>query len=210
MSSQKSICIPVTPPVDVSNYLPVIDHGNFQRLRNVRQLGINDLVFPGARHSRFEHAIGTLALTQRLCSLHGLSQGESNLLQCFALLHDIGHGPYSHQLEPILAGNHHTHGLEQLEEMAPAIRASGISPKDVMELLDGSNPLAIWITDRNLGTDKLDYLRRDAWHIGFQGVPDIERIQFYTHHRNGILSLDERLLEDGKQLQRFYSYLHQH
>lgn len=210
MKQRKSICIPAAPPVDISDFIPIIDHATFQRLRNIRQLGINDLIFPGAQHSRFEHALGVLSLTQRLCQLQGIAGHNAKLLQCFALLHDIGHGPYSHQLEPVLTGNHHEKGEICIGKMADAISACGLNPQELCDMLNGTNPLATWITDRNLGTDKLDYLRRDALHIGFQGVPDIERIQFYTRESNGQLMLDERLLEDGKQLQRFYSYLHQH
>jgi hypothetical protein len=75
---------------------------------------------------------------------------------------------------------------------------------------DDAPPLAAWVRDRNLGTDKLDYLMRDALHIGFHNTPDIERLQVYTQMTPEGLAIEEKYLEDAKQLQKFYSYLHQH
>jgi HD superfamily phosphohydrolase len=77
-------------------------------------------------------------------------------------------------------------------------------------MLTGGNPLANWLSDRNLGADKLDYLMRDALHIGFHGTPDIEKIQFYTLFTDDGLAIEQKFIEDAKQLQKFYSYLHQH
>ena len=210
MIPRKSICIPATPPADIADFLPIVEHPHFQRLRERKQLGINYLVFPGAVHTRFEHAIGVLALTQRLCQIQRFPEEEARLLQAFALLHDIGHGPFSHQIEPVLQGDHHLEGLKRLQDMDDAITACGISCLKLQRMLKGELPLANWISDRNLGTDKLDYLMRDALHIGFHGTPDIEKIQFYTVFMDGGLAIEQKFIEDAKQLQKFYSYLHQH
>ena len=210
MPEFKSICIPAAPPVDVSNFLPLIDHEFFQRLRHRKQLGINSLVFPGALHSRFEHALGVLSLTQNLCRIQNFSPDECLLLQGFALLHDIGHGPFSHQIEPVLQSDHHKIGLQRLQEMEDALVQAGLNLKELGDMMLGKHTLAAWISDRNLGTDKLDYLHRDALHIGFKGTPDLEKIQFRTLMCNGTLAIGEKHIEDAKQLQKFYSYLHQH
>jgi HD superfamily phosphohydrolase len=210
MPNLKSICIPAAPLVDISAFLPLIDHPLFQRLRGRKQLGINDLVFPGAQHSRFEHALGVLGLTQQLCRLQNFSPADSKHLQAFALLHDIGHGPFSHQIEPVLASDHHQVGQQRLLEIAPALERCGLSLAELQAMLAGTHPLSPWISDRNLGTDKLDYLHRDALHIGFQGTPDIEKIQRYTLMTDAGLAIQEKYIEDAKQLQKFYSYLHQH
>lgn len=210
MPSIKSICIPAAPPVEVSGFLPLIDHPLFQRLRYRKQLGVNDLVFPGALHSRFEHALGVLSLTQRLCRIHSFSATDAHLLQGFALLHDLGHGPFSHQIEPVLAQNHHQIGQQRILAMRTTLEQCRLNPDELCAMLQGDHPLACWIADRNLGTDKLDYLHRDALHIGFQGTPDLEKIQFHTEMTDEGLAIREKLIEDGKQLQKFYSYLHQH
>lgn len=206
----KSICIPAAPPVDVSDFLPLIDHPLFQRLRHRKQLGINELVFPGALHSRFEHALGVLSLTQRLCRIHSFSAEESRLLQGFALLHDLGHGPFSHQIEPVLEQDHHQIGEQRFHEMRATLAQCRLDPEQLCAMLQGKHPLGAWVSDRNLGTDKLDYLHRDALHIGFQGTPDLEKIQFHSEMTCEGLAIQEKLIEDAKQLQKFYSYLHQH
>lgn len=207
---KKTICIPSTPPVEIGEFLPLIDHPLFQALRGRKQLGVNDLIFPGAQHSRFEHALGVLSLTQRLCRLQQLGGEDGRLLQAFALLHDIGHGPFSHQIEPVLSGDHHRNGLALLQEMGEALALCGVSLEALAALLEGGHPLGAWVSDRNLGTDKLDYLRRDALHIGFHGIPDIEKLQFFTIMTPLGLAVEEKYIEDVKQLQKFYSYLHQH
>jgi hypothetical protein len=205
-----SICIPASPPVDVGGVRPLLDHPYFQRLRGRKQLGVNSLVFPGAVHTRFEHAVGCLGLTQRLCRIHQLPEERRRLVCVFALVHDIGHGPFSHQIEPVLGGNHHEQGLRCLDAMRGELRECDVAFDDIAAMLDGRQALAQWVTDRNLGTDKLDYLMRDALHIGFTGAPDIEKIQFYTVLDGTALAIEEKFIEEVKRLQKFYSYLHQH
>ncbi len=205
-----SICIPASPPVDVGALRPLLDHPSFQKLRGRKQLGVNYLVFPGAVHTRFEHAVGCLGLTQRLGRIHSLGEEQRRLLCAFALVHDIGHGPFSHQIEPILGGNHHEYGLRCLDNMRGELRECGVGFDDIAAMMRGQQGLAQWVTDRNLGTDKLDYLMRDALHIGFAGAPDIEKIQFYTVLDGDILAIEEKFIEEVKRLQKFYSYLHQH
>lgn len=206
----KSICIPCSGPVEVGDYLPIIDHPLFQRLRHCRQLGLNDLIFPGAQHTRFEHALGVLARTRQAARIQHFDTDQQHTLELFALLHDLGHGPCSHQVEPVLTQNHHQRGLLCLERMSAAIQACGGSAELLQQMLAGEHPLATWVSDRNLGTDKLDYLERDAFHIGFIGMPDIATIQRQTIATGNILALNEKFIEDGKRLQKFYSYLHQH
>lgn len=210
MIPSKSICIPAVPPVDVGEYLRIIDHPHFQRLRERKQLGVNYLVFPGAVHTRFEHALGSLALTQRFCRIHAIAGEEKHLLCAFALLHDIGHGPFSHQVEPVIGGSHHDHGICCLDEMAPALRSIGLQTDVLAGMFAPETPQSALVSDRNLGTDKLDYLVRDALHIGFAGCPDVERLQFYTSWNGTRLAVEEKYIEDIKRVQKFYSYLHQH
>lgn len=210
MKPLHSICIPASPPVDVGEFLPLIDHPHFQSLRRRTQLGVNSLIFPGAVHTRFEHAVGCLGLTQRWCRIHELAQPERRLVCAFALLHDIGHGPFSHQIESIIESDHHEQGVKRLADMRDEVERCGVDFEALKTLFGGDDPLARMVSDRNLGTDKLDYLRRDALHIGFTGTPDIEKMQFYTAVVDGILAIEEKFIEEVKRLQKFYSYLHQH
>ena len=205
-----TICIPGVPPVDVGRLRRIIDSEPFQALRERRQLGLNHLVFPGAVHTRFEHCIGVLSLAQRLCRIHGIDGDEAIAIQVFALLHDIGHGPFSHQIEPVIGESHHENGMRILDAIADDVSAVGADVSTIKSMLSEKNPLCQWICDRNLGVDKLDYLSRDAMHIGFHGTPDIERIQYCTIMTDDGIAIEEKHVEDAKQLQRFYSYLHQH
>ena len=206
----KSLFLPCSGPVEVGDYLPIIDHPLFQRLRYTRQLGINYLIFPGAQHTRFEHALGVLARVRKSAIMREISDDERRNLEIFALLHDIGHGPFSHQIEPVLSGNHHTRGQECIAQLSAAITQCGGSPEQIAAMLADQSALGIWVSDRNLGADKIDYLQRDAFHIGFTGLPDLEIIQQQTTRTATGLALNEKFIEEGKRLQKFYSYLHQH
>ncbi len=206
----KAVLVPCSTPVDISQYLPIVDHPLFQKLRGRKQLGINSLVFPGAVHTRFEHALGVLGLTERMCRLYHIAGDDKHLLCGYALLHDIGHGPFSHQLEPVIGGSHNQNGIAVLGQMQSALRQCGLSTDALTTLFTGDSPLRSLVSDRNLGSDKLDYLRRDSLHIGFSGMPDIESIITYSCLRNGVWAVEEKFIEDIKRIQKFYSYLHQH
>src|SRR5215203_2790693 len=104
--------------------LELVDTDVFQRLRYVRQLGLAFLVYPGATHSRFEHALGTyhlagvaLRLLDGQGALEGVSATEQQVVRAAALLHDVGHYPFSHALEEI--------GVTHHEELARPLLTSG-------------------------------------------------------------------------------------
>src|SRR5437764_1457918 len=169
--------------------LELIETPAFQRLRYVRQLGLAFLVYPGATHSRFEHALGTYHLARRSLALldetDGLNQipdDECAIVTAAALLHDVGHYPFSHALEEIGAMHH--------EEVARNLIASGDvgriltthlgadAPGRIIELVRGESrsPLQRLISG-SLDLDKLDYLRRDALMCGVSyGDIDVDRL----------------------------------
>lgn len=206
----KAVCIPGTPPVDISEFIPIVDHPLFQKLRGRKQLGINHLVFPGAVHTRFEHTIGVLGLTRKFCSLYRVDAGTARLVCAYALLHDVGHGPFSHQIEPLLRTHHHDHGRELLPYFEHALCDCGIDPEAMLAMFTGQNYWQRFVSDRNFGTDKLDYLYRDALHIGFTGLPDVDKLALYASFDAQGWAIEEKFLEDVKRIQKFYSYLHQH
>jgi HD superfamily phosphohydrolase len=167
----------------------LVDTPAFQRLRYVRQLGLAFLVYPGATHSRFEHALGTyhlarraLALLEERGTLAGFSRKACTTIRIAALLHDIGHYPFSHALEEIGALHH--------EEVARPLVTSGAvadalreafddeTPNEIMALIRGESlsPLQRLISG-SLDLDKLDYLRRDAFMCGVPyGEIDVDRL----------------------------------
>ena len=165
--------------------LELMDTPAVQRLRYVRQLGHAFLVYPGATHTRFEHALGAYHLCRRAITLldeggHPIDEGDATQLRIAALLHDIGHYPFSHALEEAgllghesLAERHLTRG-----DLAAALERRGIAPSKLLALIRGQtrDPLA-GLVSGSLDVDKLDYLSRDAWMCGVPyGVIDVERL----------------------------------
>ncbi|MBX3173232.1 MAG: HD domain-containing protein [Gemmatimonadaceae bacterium] len=173
-------------------YLRLLDAAPFQRLRYVRQLGLAHLVYPGATHSRFEHALGAYHLAREtvrvLRDADGAGGGpfddaEGRIVVAAALLHDIGHYPFSHALEE-LGIPHHEAVAEPLlhegeigrilrEEFAPD------APAQVYALIRGASdsPLQGLISG-SIDLDKIDYLKRDAMMCGVAyGEIDVDRLR---------------------------------
>src|SRR5688500_8475894 len=169
--------------------LSLIDTREFQRLRYVRQLGLAYLVYPGATHSRFEHALGTYHLARRTLALlderdelRDIPSEQRADVWVAALLHDIGHYPFSHALEEIGAPHH--------EEIAEPLLTTGTlariladargegSPARVHALIRGTSesPLQGLISG-SLDLDKIEYLKRDALMCGVPyGEIDVDRL----------------------------------
>ena len=169
--------------------LQLIDTRPFQRLRYVRQLGLAYLVYPGASHSRFEHALGAYHLARRTLSLFaerelaaGIDADERRLTRYAALLHDVGHYPFSHALEEIGALHHEEVARPLITdgEIAAILRAElgDGAPERIMELIRGrsASPLQGLISG-SLDLDKIEYLKRDAFMCGVNyGDIDADRL----------------------------------
>jgi uncharacterized protein len=166
--------------------LAVVDTPAVQRLRYVRQLGHAFLVYPGATHSRFEHALGAYHLARRVLDHLAdagdarLEQAERRLLLLAALLHDIGHYPFSHALEEAGLPHHEALAARHLGsgELAAQLAGLGASADRLLALIRGeaAEPLAGLVAG-SLDVDKLDYLSRDAWMCGVPyGVIDVDRL----------------------------------
>ena len=200
--------------------LDLVDHPHFQRLRRIRQVGLAHYVYPGALHTRFHHALGALHLMQEAIEVlrskgTEISEAEAEAACVAILLHDIGHGPYSHALEHTIVDLHH----EQLSLL-------------FMEVLnrqfDGRLSLAIDIfTDRydkkflhqlvsgQLDMDRMDYLNRDSFFTGVsEGVIGYDRIikMLAVHEgelvveEKGIYSIEKFLI--ARRLMYWQVYLH--
>src|SRR5690349_19242514 len=167
----------------------LVDSPAFQRLRYVRQLGLAFLVYPGATHTRFEHALGTYHLARRALSLledrDVLTAGELDecrLIRTAALLHDVGHYPFSHALEEIGALHHEevARPLITTGEIADVLRdrIAPDAPERVLALIRGesASPLQGLISG-SLDLDKIEYLKRDALMCGVPyGEIDVDRL----------------------------------
>jgi HD superfamily phosphohydrolase len=203
----------------------VIDSAAFQRLRNVQQLAMTHLVYPGARHSRFEHCIGACHVAGRM--VQRLAEADPMLMPCdrvvkvraAALVHDIGHGPFSHVSEFVferLAPGAHLH-----EKISAAILRHDAQVRGAL-----GGELAHWVGDLLAGEghgsrrtverdivagpadiDKLDYLLRDSHFCGVNyGRYDLDKVVeaarlvnradgvYLAYHPDGVFALEEMLL----------------
>lgn len=171
-------------------YLALLDSAPFQRLRYVRQLGLAHLVYPGATHSRFEHAVGAYhlaRLTVRVLADNGelgaVPERERELVAAAALLHDIGHYPFSHALEEIGVPHHEAVAGPLIAEgpVGRVLRAAwgADAPDAVLALIRGTSasPLQGLISG-SIDLDKTDYLKRDAMMCGVAyGEIDVDRLR---------------------------------
>jgi HD superfamily phosphohydrolase len=165
----------------------LVDTPTVQRLRYVRQLGHAFLVYPGATHTRFEHALGAYHLARRvLAHLEDTVEGPAldpatvMRLKLAALLHDIGHYPFSHALEEAGLPRHEGLAARHLGagDLALRLERLGAPAETLLPLIQGTSdgPLA-GLVSGSLDVDKLDYLSRDAWMCGVPyGVIDVERL----------------------------------
>ena len=169
--------------------LELIDTGTFQRLRNIRQLGLAYVVYPGATHSRFEHALGTYHLSRQTLSLLcesdpglPLEPVDQAIVRSAALLHDIGHYPFSHALEEIGQLHHEDVAKPLITEGEIAdnlVRRLGEdAPGRIFELIRGvSDSQLQGLISGSLDLDKIEYLKRDAFMCGVPyGEIDVDRL----------------------------------
>ncbi|MEE9438315.1 MAG: HD domain-containing protein [Saprospiraceae bacterium] len=198
----------------------LIEHRYFQRLRRITQLGLTHLVYPGALHTRFQHALGTLHLmTEAISSLRekgiSITEEEAEAVCIAILLHDIGHGPYSHALEHSIINVRH----ELLSSMFM---------QKLNEEFDGKLDLAIKIfkgkytkaflhelVSSQLDMDRMDYLIRDSYFTGVaEGVIGYDRIikmlnvvdDHLVVEEKGIYSVEKFLV--ARRLMYWQVYLH--
>jgi uncharacterized protein len=190
----------------------IINHPVFQRLRRIRQLALTEMVYPGAVHTRFEHSLGVMHLATNMFDT--ITRNENNvqilhdkysfekknidrykqLIRIAALLHDVGHAPFSHASEAIMEKNPETGKSYNHEDYTIAIirdklkdvindhaaNHEGITANEVIGLIKGTMArLVFWKTliSSQLDADRGDYLLRDAHHCGVKyGVYDVDRL----------------------------------
>ena len=198
----------------------LIQHPYFQRLRRITQMGLSYLVYPGAHHTRFHHAIGAMHMMQRAVEVLrskevSISKEEENALYIAILLHDIGHGPFSHTLEHSIVEVHH-------EEI------SLLFMNKLNEEFNGQLSLAIQIfkgeyhrkfmlqlISSQLDMDRMDYLKRDSFYSGVaEGSINSDRLiqmlnvtdDFLVMEEKGIYSIEKFLM--ARRLMYWQAYLH--
>ncbi len=186
----------------------LIDTPQIQRLRRIKQLGFTYLVYPGANHTRFEHSIGSMYLASRLANSLELSDEEKEMLRVSAILHDAGHGPFSHVSESVLEETHEelTSKLILKSELSD-ILSEKFNPKDIIKLISGEGKLG-HIISGDLDVDRMDYLLRDSYYTGVAyGVIDVERLIHNMKLENNIILKSKGVqAAESMLLARYFMY----
>ncbi len=196
-------------------YLPLLDSPRVQRLRRVKQIGLGNLVYPGANHTRFEHSVGTMDMAQELCTKMGFNESDSRKLVVASLLHDIGHGPLSHSSEKFLVNvsemDHSQltyRGIMQ-SQISEILSSMGMDPCEIAEVSSGRNTELGHLIHSQIGVDRMDYLMRDAHYTGVAyGVIDHERILSTLVYNGGEIMIREKGTQAAESLlvARFLMY----
>ena len=199
----------------------LIEHKYFQRLRRITQMGLSYLVYPGAHHTRFQHAIGSMYLMQkavRVLRYKGvaINEEEENALYMAILLHDIGHGPFSHAVENSLVKgvSHEAISLLFMEELNKNFN-SNLTLAIKMFKGEYERKFMCQLISSQLDMDRTDYLKRDSFYSGAaEGNINSERIITMLNvadnnlvvEEKGIYSVEKFLV--ARRLMYWQVYLH--
>ncbi|MBU1179774.1 HD domain-containing protein [Patescibacteria group bacterium] len=193
--------------LDTTKYLPVVDHPHMQRLKEVKQLANAHRIFPDATHSRFLHSLDTACWQiqrSEFWSRYGMITPEdAEHLNVYALIHDIGHGPFSHVLDRVCSSSHDENGAKKITEMKREIEKCGVSFARIKALFDEEDPLYKSVMHHPLGTDKFSYLSLDAVHC-MPGAPDLGYLPEYIFWLDGQMMVHVKCADDAIDLKWFY------
>jgi len=173
--------------------LELMETPEMQRLHGIKQLGLANLVFPGANHTRLEHSLGTGHVARKMHARLRDDADEGVLISVAALLHDVGHGPFSHTLEylmheingkdhveitkEIITGKRLLPDIEYDKTLPEILSHYGIEAREIVDILDGKKGYLSEIISGALDADQMDYLMRDAYYTGVAyGIIDSDRI----------------------------------
>jgi len=199
----------------------LIQHPYFQRLRRISQMGMSYLVYPGAHHTRFHHALGCMHIMQKAVQTLqfkgvAISQVEEEALYIAILLHDIGHGPFSHAMEhSIVEGVHHEElsllFMEQLNlEFEGKLNLA-------IQVFKGEYPrkFMLQLISSQLDMDRMDYLKRDSFYSGVaEGNINSDRLIQMMHVKDDLLVIEEKGIYSvekflvARRLMYWQAYLH--
>jgi HD superfamily phosphohydrolase len=211
-STMKVVRDPIHGSIELDDLaLALIDTPQVQRLRRIRQLGLSHLVYPGANHTRFEHSLGTYHLTCEL--LEHIDYPDPQALKAAALLHDIGHGPFSHVTEELihryLRRNHNeiSHLLKK-PDLGVILEEFNIRPSSITSLIQDDQHLGSALNSE-IDMDRMDYLVRDAHYTGVAyGIIDLDRLIHSLKFHEGQLVIHSGGLQAAESLlvSRFFMH----
>jgi uncharacterized protein len=198
----------------------IIDHPYFQRLRRISQQALSHYVYPGAMHTRFQHALGSLHLMTKALEVirskgHSITDEESEATCIAILLHDLGHGPFSHALEHMIVDCHHEDiSLAMMREIGQQL---GRDFSLAVKIFSGSyhRPFLHELVSGQIDIDRMDYLMRDSYFSGVaEGIIGYDRIIMMMNvvddrlviEEKGIYSIEKFLM--ARRLMYWQVYLH--
>ncbi|WP_306052363.1 HD domain-containing protein [Natronococcus wangiae] len=183
----------------------LIDAPEVQRLRRIKQLGTVSLVYPSANHTRFEHSLGVYHLACEALEQLGVEGRRAERVHAAAILHDVGHGPFSHNLESLThrrTGRYHddVHDLLENGTVGEVLRDRDLDPETVADLVAGEGRFGQLVSGE-LDVDRMDYLVRDAHHTGVPyGTIDHGRLVRELTFTDGELVLGEGNVQTAESL----------
>ncbi|PPE06024.1 HD superfamily phosphohydrolase [Williamsoniiplasma lucivorax] len=192
-------------------FIEILDTPEMQRLRRILQLGGTSLAYPGATHTRFSHSIGVyhiLTLFLESNDLSHLSSQDKKIVLLAGLMHDIGHGPFSHSFEKVCLQNHEKYSTEIIKNpqgnIFKILKKHKINPEEVVSIIEGTHPNKILnlLVSSQLDADRLDYLQRDAQNCGV-GYATLD-IRWIVRH---VRIVDHKIVFPKKSIHAIESYL---
>lgn len=199
----------------------LIEHPYFQRLRRIKQMGLSSLVYPGAEHTRFHHALGCMHMMQKAVQVLRfknveISKEEEEALYVAILLHDIGHGPFSHAMEHSIVENVHHEEISLLFMNALNQEFEG-KLNLAIEIFKGNyhRKFLIQLISSQMDMDRMDYLKRDSFYSGVaEGNINSERLVQMINVHNDLLVVEEKGIYSvekflvARRLMYWQCYLH--
>ncbi len=171
-----------------TDLIKLIDHQLFQRLRYIKQNGMCYLIYPGAQHTRFEHSLGCLFLTNEMLNRIKLDKDTKEKIRICALLHDLGHGPFSHISEFALKMNHEEQTKKKLKYILEDFTYSHNEIKKMF------NSELYNLVSGDFGTDRMDYLLRDSYYTGVSyGLIDWQLLVKEIKHINNKICFSKKI-----------------
>ncbi len=196
-------------------FLELLETPELQRLRGIKQLGLANLVFPGANHTRLEHSIGAYRVAEKMADSLELDQREKRVVMAAALLHDIGHAPFSHTLESALADRTDKDHMDVTQDIITGERViderngppvskiledNGIDPEKVAELIKEEDESDVKLTDYQGQDGDEDRRKKQYLNNMIHGPLDVDQLDYllrdshYTGAVHGVVDI-ERLLQ---------------
>lgn len=227
-SEDKVVKDPVHGFIDLDGMqVDLLSQPEVQRLAWIRQLGLVFLIYPGAHQTRLEHSIGASYLCSQIADRLGLGKDENKLLEAAGMLHDLGHAPFSHAIEPIMPESHTEItrklilGESELPEetgVPSTLEEHGVSPRKVADLVTGDFEGERYLQDiisSQMDADQLDYLARDGHHTGVSyGAVEVEWLMNVMRINEGRLTYLEKGLDGIEQYlvarDQMYSSVYRH